>query len=509
MLTDERAVSGCVVAGSGCGCVLEVGRTIRGAGASSRGVCEAAGVLGTVVPGASVPEPGVLGVGVGRGVVGVVCGVSGSGKTTLLGDIGRAAAGAGWAVVRSGGERFGEVAAVDLVRRALAGGGRGSGAGGSGRGVLRAMGVLSGVGLGDLRAFACPSGSLSEGQRARLSLALALCGAERAAGGGGRVLLMVDEFCSALDGETARALSAMVGRRARLWRGFGGSLSVVVGTNRAGLAGDVAWGMGGGGGGCWEVCLGSLGGVERAGWVEAGGGLAFEVGAGGRRDYAALRGHHYRRGDPATVDRVLVSREVGSGALAGVLVTSMPTLNGGWRRLAWGDRFAGGDKRGRAGVLNAELRCISRVIVEPRYRGLGVARGLVRAYLASAATVCTEAVAGMGGVCPFFARAGMREFSVPMGARHARLLDCLEQLGVERWRLAQPALAAARVEAAGGRGLVERELRLWARSSGSTSRRAGDGYGDLFAYAACSLVGTGARAYAWGGGVGEGVGAGM
>lgn len=173
------------------------------------------------------------------------------------------------------------------------------------------------------------------------------------------------------------------------------------------------------------------------------------------RDYDALAPFHYRSGRPAT--RVLILRAVDgrSGTLAGVLVVSMPTLNGSWRGRVWPGRYAGRDRRRCVQRLNRELRTISRVIVDPRYRSRGVASRLVRAYLSRPMTRRTEAVAAMGEVCPFFERAGMREAFVPARDGDARLLQQVCQSGKSLDGLARAGRVPAELVA---------ELRRWCRS---------------------------------------------
>lgn len=197
------------------------------------------------------------------------------------------------------------------------------------------------------------------------------------------------------------------------------------------------------------------------------------VSAGTLKDYQSLAHLHYRAGCPATVARdgrgrpsILAARD-DENRLAGVLVVSMPTLNGAWRSLAWPGRFDSGDKRCDALAINRSLRCISRVIVEPRFRGQGVARSLVRAYLDCALTPCTEAVAAMGHFCPFFARAGMTAYPLPPGPRDARLADALASVGLEAWELLEPR-AAERVLAQ--HPWLRREARTWANHSQGTRR---------------------------------------
>lgn len=64
--------------------------------------------------------------------------------------------------------------------------------------------------------------------------------------------------------------------------------------------------------------------------------------------------------------------------------------------------------RERLHFTNAHLRTISRVVVHPQFRGLGLASELVRKLLEICPTRYVEASAVMARVHPFFAAAGMR-----------------------------------------------------------------------------------------------------
>lgn len=89
-----------------------------------------------------------------------------------------------------------------------------------------------------------------------------------------------------------------------------------------------------------------------------------------------------------------------------------------------------------ARLLNSEVRCISRVVVHPQWRGLGLAVKLVRHALETMTTPYTEALAAMGRVHPFFKLAGMAEYRRPALKDRRRLLDALRYCGVEPWELA-------------------------------------------------------------------------
>lgn len=210
--------------------------------------------------------------------------------------------------------------------------------------------------------------------------------------------------------------------------------------------------------------------------------LRLEVGT--RGDYQRLAAHHYRARAPVTFTRVLrlvdptpsiVSRfqpqadDVRSdGQTVGVLVESFPALGCALRDQALPERYTGWDDRAAAArALNAEVRCISRVVIHPQWRGLGLAVRLVRHALATATTRYTEALAAMGHVHPFFERAGMTAYHRWPHPRDQRLLDCLATLDIPPWALASRAELDHRLaaRAATERRLFDRELTRWAGRS--------------------------------------------
>jgi len=104
------------------------------------------------------------------------------------------------------------------------------------------------------------------------------------------------------------------------------------------------------------------------------------------------------------------------------------------------------------------MRCISRVVVHPQWRGLGLAVRLVRRGLATMTTPYTEALAAMGRVHPFFERAGMTAYRRWPHRRDQRLLDAMRSVGVEPWELASEKRMRDRV----GDALLRAELLRWA-----------------------------------------------
>jgi hypothetical protein len=112
------------------------------------------------------------------------------------------------------------------------------------------------------------------------------------------------------------------------------------------------------------------------------------------------------------------------------LAISRPPLNDSWRNRAWPHLFpAGLSCRQRAQRVNTHVRIISRVIIIPSRRSLSIARDLVSAYLADPLTPCTEALAAMGDLVPFFQRAGMRAIPLPTSRRDDALQRALARSG--------------------------------------------------------------------------------
>ncbi len=162
---------------------------------------------------------------------------------------------------------------------------------------------------------------------------------------------------------------------------------------------------------------------------------------GSRDDLLALQNHHYNNAEPATIAAVL--RANWYDALAGVLVVSYPTLNADWRSAAFGPSFKLNCKGDLARKTNKHIRSISRVIVEPRFRGLGIATRLVRHYLASPLTACTEAVSVLNAFIPLFERAGMRRIDLPPSIRDRILIRQLADINMTPFELATVATRSA------------------------------------------------------------------
>ena len=210
-------------------------------------------------------------------------------------------------------------------------------------------------------------------------------------------------------------------------------------------------------------------------------GLRIEVGT--MEDYKSLARFHYRGGHPGAVTAVfrIVHRTTtvvgrflgrdGESQIVGVLVRSLPQLACRLRDLATNDRYRGLKLRDAAVMLNREVRTISRVVIDPQWRGTGLAVKLVRHALANPepGVQFTEALAVMGRVSPFFEHAGMLRYDRPPRPEHARLADALTYLRLDLWALARSEHVTTQLDPDQAAFLL-RELRRWHRAAHRTPK---------------------------------------
>ena len=335
------------------------------------------------------------------GMIVVVTGPSGAGKSVLLREVARQAGG-----VRSLAAE--QLAACDRPAVEVLEGGP----------LADRLEMLSRCGLAEATALVAPARFLSGGQQARLAIARVLHAARLS---GQAELVIVDEFCSALDIQTARGLCRRVRKLIT-----GSRLALLAATPRPELVPDLQPDL---------VILKPLGAPARL--LDAPRRRRLDqvrrwpITRGTIRDYHELAGFHYLAGPPACHKRVYVVRRPHSGRqcrwrdlagadLAAVLVVSPPLMTVRGRNIAMAGRYSGTDRREAIRRLNREIECISRVIVHPTYRGSGLAERLVRHALATAQTPFVEALAAMGRVHPFFEKAGMTATFVEPGSARRR-----------------------------------------------------------------------------------------
>lgn len=129
-------------------------------------------------------------------------------------------------------------------------------------------------------------------------------------------------------------------------------------------------------------------------------------------DYVALTRHHYRISKPATFCKIVVATYEESHRprrTIGVAVLSwpVPMVRARNRHFALPPGYGT-----RLRFANANLRTISRVIVHPQFRALGIATALVAELIARCPTRYVECSAAMGRYATFLRAAGMTRIDV-------------------------------------------------------------------------------------------------
>ena len=168
-----------------------------------------------------------------------------------------------------------------------------------------------------------------------------------------------------------------------------------------------------------------------------------KVVAGDMSDYKQLAAGHYRNNQPVAVLAVYTLRP--RRALgpyrhrpAGVIVYAMPNPRVELRTVATGGIFAGLDRQTGLALLNRNVRCIARVIIESPFRGIGLASRLVRETMPKMNAPIVEALGVMPLVNPFLERAGMKAFEPRIPVEHAELIESLSAVGIEENDLVDP-----------------------------------------------------------------------
>lgn len=274
-----------------------------------------------------------------------------------------------------------------------------------GRSFHEALELLCRVGLNDAFLFVRRYDQLSDGQKYRYRLAkLIETGAQ---------YWVMDEFCSTLDRETAKIVAFNVQKQARSM-----GCAVLAATCHGDLLEDLApsvyvhKGLG------RRVTVRYFPNeVNRVCSVTRD--LRVEEGSVG--DWRELELWHYRRGCLPPVKKVFVLKR--GVDVVGVIVFSWPSVLCFGRRKAFGRHVP-------IGELNRDFSLVSRVVLHPKYRSVGLGVRLVKESLPRVGTSFVEVVAVMARYNPFFEKAGMVRIAERVPDRSVlRVLDGLRVFG--------------------------------------------------------------------------------
>jgi len=250
-----------------------------------------------------------------------------------------------------------------------------------------ALRLLSRVGLNDAFLFLRSPSQLSDGQRYRFRIAQLL---DR-----GKQYWLCDEFCSTLDRATAKIVSFNVQKLARR-----SGATLIVATTHTDLFDDLCpsvyidkgWGA--------EISINYYSNAEAAGCTVT---RDIEIHESSIEDYRRLAYLHYRD-SRVVAPHKFFSMRLGD-ELIGVIAYTYPAPMAKGRVKAVG-------YRPYLKELNVEWALISRVIVHPKYRTLGLGARLVKDTLRLTGRRHVELTAVMAQYNPFAERAGMKKVLV-------------------------------------------------------------------------------------------------
>lgn len=172
--------------------------------------------------------------------------------------------------------------------------------------------------------------------------------------------------------------------------------------------------------------------------------VGLEIYRAGLAEYKSLSRFHYRSGSLSPYAAIFAIRDrrgrgVEFGRTIGVIVYTMPVPSLQLRNIATAGQFTSlGSRAASLAMINANVRCISRVIIEPRYRGLGLAAWLVRETMEQMDVPIVESLSVMGKFSGFFENAGLTRYDGPVNERCVRLIEALSMVGIEQEMFIEP-----------------------------------------------------------------------
>jgi len=260
-----------------------------------------------------------------------------------------------------------------------------------GKSTEEALELLSRVGLNDAFLFVRRYGQLSDGQKYRYRIAKMI--------ESGKQYWVMDEFCATLDRDTAKIVAFNVQKLARAT-----GKAVLAATTHTDLFEDLSP----------AVHIHKRFGREievkyytyrtnvtnvhkhQCTLVKE-----MRIEEGSREDYKKLVHFHYRQGGHPPIRRVFVMKR--DSELVGVILYCYSPINLIGRKKAFHGKIFS------AAEVNEKFAIISRVVLHPKYRTIGLGARLVRETLALVCLPYIEAIAVMSRYNPFFEKAGMQK----------------------------------------------------------------------------------------------------
>jgi ABC-type lipoprotein export system ATPase subunit len=268
-----------------------------------------------------------------------------------------------------------------------------------GKNLSEGLELLSKAGLNDAFLFVRRFRELSDGQKYRYKIARLM--------ESGKQWWIADEFCSTLDRDTAKIVAYNIQKIARQT-----GKTVIVATTHTDLFEDLAP----------SVHIHKRFGKEitvryypNNPAKECSITKEIHIEEGTYADYKKLSVFHYRSSRCPPPRKIFILKR--KDELCGVIVYSYPPPICFGRSKVWKGNFQ---------KLQKEMSTISRVVIHPKYRTIGLGAKIVRETLAKAGTPYVETLAVMAKYNPFFEKAGMRK--IAESKPNQNLLNAIEQL---------------------------------------------------------------------------------
>ncbi|MCW4025315.1 MAG: ATP-binding cassette domain-containing protein [Candidatus Bathyarchaeota archaeon] len=312
-----------------------------------------------------------------------------------------------------------------------------------GENTTQAIQILSQVGLNDAFLFLRPYQQLSDGQKHRYQTALLAAS--------GKPFWVLDEFTSSLDRDTAKILAFNIQKLARKM-----GKAVIAATTHQDILKDFAP----------NVHIHKRYGKEitikyhpRAKTKKCSLTRQMEITQGTTADYKTLSQFHYRETRLPPPKKIFTLKR--KDELCGVIVYSNPPPICFGRAKVW---------KGNMQQLNKEITTISRVVIHPKYRSIGLGEKLVAETLSLVGTN-VETVAVMAKYNPFFENAGMRKITESQPSKHVTAaLEKLEKLGFDTALLSATSISERKMEQVGAEAVKTVLLELSQKDAGVRRR---------------------------------------
>jgi len=282
-----------------------------------------------------------------------------------------------------------------------------------GQSLKESLELLSRVGLNDAFLFVRRYSQLSDGQKYRYRIAKLI--------ESGKQYWIMDELCATLDRDMAKIVAFNLQKQARRTH-----KAVIAATTHMDLFEDLApsvhihkgWGK------RLEIkyyqnMLNTVCSVTRDLHIEE----------GTMEDYMQLAEFHYRNPTTHPVLLKIFTLKRSDGTPVGVIMYTYPPINIFGRKETLGRTLS-------IREANEKIATISRVILHPKYRSIGLGERLVRETMPLVGRPYVEVMAVMAQYNPFFERAGMRRIAErSVDPSILRAVKTLESLGFKSYLL--------------------------------------------------------------------------